>query len=150
MRDENGTLWNVQRIRADGQKRFLRGGRVIGCYCPIGGPVQTHVLVCEGWATGKSLHEATGLPVAVAFSSGNLEAVARLMREKYPVARITLCADNDDKSDGSNPGVEAANKAALAVGGYVAIPPIAGDYNDYAAACGAPTEAILRDQIEQQ
>lgn len=137
MRDQAGALWNVQSIRADGQKRFLRGGRVMGCYCPVGGPVESHVIVCEGWATGKSLHEATGLPVAVAFSAGNLDPIARIMREKYPHARITIAADNDAKPDGSNPGVSAATLAAQAVDGFLAIPPIVGDFNDYAAQHGA-------------
>jgi putative DNA primase/helicase len=136
MRDQAGALWNVQSIRADGQKRFLRGGRVMGCYCPVGGRVEGHVVICEGWATGKSLHEATGLPVAVAFSAGNLDLVARIMREKYPTARITIAADNDVKPDGSNPGVAAATAAAQAVDGFLAIPPIAGDFNDYAAQRG--------------
>ena len=34
------------------------------------------VLVAEGYATAASLHEATGLPVAVAFDAGNLVHVA--------------------------------------------------------------------------
>jgi len=148
MRDQAGALWNVQSIRADGQKRFLRGGRVMGCYCPVGGPVEGHVIVCEGWATGKSLHEATGVPVAVAFSAGNLDPVARIMREKYPAARITIAADNDVKPDGSNPGVSAATLAAQAVDGYLAIPPVPGDFNDYAVQHGTAAfpEVIPNDK----
>lgn len=152
MRDEAGQLWNVQRIRADGEKRFLRGGKVMGLYCPIGGPIDDHLIVCEGWATGKTLHERTGLPVAVAFSAGNLESVAKMMRGKYPTARITVAADNDLKPDGTNPGLAAATQAAGAVDGYLAVPPIPGDFNDYANSLGddATTEAILRDQIPHQ
>lgn len=151
MRDEAGALWNVQRIRADGQKRFLRGGRVTGCYCPVGGPVDGHLVICEGWATGKSIHEATGLPVAVAFSKGNLDPVARLMRAKYPHARITIAADNDEKPDGSNPGVSAATLAAQVVDAFLAIPPIVGDFNDYAAQRGADAyrEVIPHDQPQR-
>ena len=91
-------------------------------------------MICEGWATGKSLHTATKLPVAVAFSAGNLLEVSRTMRAKYPSVRITLCADNDAKDDGSNPGVEYASRAAQAIGGNIAIPPIPGDWNDYLTA----------------
>jgi putative DNA primase/helicase len=145
LRDDKGQIWNLQQIRADGQKRFLRGGRVKDLYAPVGGPVGEHLIVCEGWATGKSLHTATGLPVAVAFSAGNLLSIAQIMRGKYPVARITLAADNDEKPDGSNPGLTAAKAAAQAVGGYVAIPPIAGDFNDYAAQCGACTLSEATD-----
>jgi putative DNA primase/helicase len=137
LRDEQGRIWNLQRIRADGQKRFLRGGKVQGLYASIGGPVSDHLVVCEGWATGKSLHAATGLPVAVAFSAGNLLAIAKTMRGKYPTARITVAADNDQKPDGSNPGLAAATAAAGAVDGYLAVPPAAGDFNDYAAHGGS-------------
>lgn len=137
LRDDTGRIWNVQRIRADGQKRFLRGARVQGLYASLGGPVGDHLVICEGWATGKSLQAATGLPVAVAFSAGNLLAIAKTMRAKYPAARITVAADNDLKPDGSNPGLAAARAAAAAVNGHLAVPPIAGDFNDYAAQGGS-------------
>lgn len=127
-----GELVNLQTIRADGQKRFLRGGLVTGAYACIGGNVGDHLLICEGWATGKSLHAATGLPVACAMAAGNLKAVAESFRRRYPHIRITVCADNDVKDDGTNPGVDAARAAAAAVGGYVAIPEQPGDFNDAA------------------
>ncbi|BDU22040.1 toprim domain-containing protein [Dyella sp. GSA-30] len=149
LRDTQGHIWNLQRIRADGAKRFLRGGRVKGLYACLGGPVAGALIICEGWATGKSLHAATELPVAVAFSAGNLLAVARAMREKYPCARIVIAGDNDIKPDGSNPGLEAAKAAAAATHALLAIPPIAGDFNDFAAQCGADTngEANTHEQF---
>lgn len=39
------------------------------------------VLVCEGYATGASLHMATSLTVAIAFDAGNLLSVSKAMRE---------------------------------------------------------------------
>ncbi|MFC7556311.1 hypothetical protein ACFQU7_34900 [Pseudoroseomonas wenyumeiae] len=36
----------------------------------------TPLLVAEGYATGATLHEATRLPVVVAFNAGNLAAAA--------------------------------------------------------------------------
>lgn len=81
LRDDIGEIRNVQHIRADGQKRFLRGGLVSGLYASIG-HVGDHLLICEGWATGKTLHAAAGLPVAVAFSAGNLFNVAKVIRNK--------------------------------------------------------------------
>jgi putative DNA primase/helicase len=41
--------------------------------------------------TGASIHEATSLPVAIAFNAGNLLAVAKAMRVKFPDAKIILC-----------------------------------------------------------
>jgi putative DNA primase/helicase len=54
------------------------------------------LLVCEGFATGASLHEATGLPVAVAFDAGNLMPVAEQLKKLYRGrAKMLFCADDD-------------------------------------------------------
>ncbi len=74
------------------------------------------VLLCEGYATAASLHEATGLAVIVAFDANNLAPVARALRKRYPDVRILVCAD-DDFATLDNPGVDAASAAAMAVGG---------------------------------
>ncbi len=61
----------------------------------------------------------------VAFSAGNLEAVARMVRVRYPDRQIIICADNDAKTaekTRANPGLDAAQKAALSVNGLVAVP----------------------------
>lgn len=119
-RDSRGDLQTLQFIGADGAKRFLSGGRIAGCYCPIGRPVDS-LLICEGYATGATLYAATGRAVAVCFSAGNLQAVARALRVKFPRLRLILCADNDHKTPG-NPGLTHATQAARAVGGFVAVP----------------------------
>ncbi|AFC86366.1 toprim domain-containing protein [Frateuria aurantia] len=144
MHDAEGRLVNLQRIRGDGDKRFLPGGMVRGAYCLLG-KVRDGLLIAEGVATAKSLHASTGQAVAVAFSAGNLLAVALVMRDRYPDLPITICADNDAKPDGSNPGVQAATQAACAIGAALAVPPIPGDFNDYAttlAAQGGTPESI--------
>lgn len=138
LRDADHKLWSLQFIAPDGTKRFLPGGRKAGCYYAIGKVDTTHRVLCiaEGFATAASIHEANGQPVAVAFDCGNLEAVARALRAKYPDAAIKVCADNDAGTPG-NPGLTHAKAAARSVGGYVAIPP-AGfcDFNDAANAGG--------------
>jgi putative DNA primase/helicase len=54
------------------------------------------ILVCEGFATGASLHEATGLPVAVAFDAGNLLPVGEALKALYRGrAKLLFCADDD-------------------------------------------------------
>ncbi len=122
-RDVHGTLQTIQFISADGSKRFLTGGRISGCYCAIGKPVDS-LMVAEGYATGATLYAATGRAVAVCFSAGNMLAVARELRLKFPALRMIMCADNDLTP--GNPGVTAATKAAQAVGGVVAVPNFAG------------------------
>ncbi len=139
----NGSeLHSLQYINADGDKRFLPGGRVSGgCYA-FGKAGET-VCIAEGFATAATINEATGYPVAVAFNCGNLEAVARAVRDKLPRARLILCADDDARTDG-NPGLTKATDAARAVGGLLAVPDFgadrpegATDFNDLAKHRGA-------------
>lgn len=87
----------------------------VGAYHLIGGIPRGLVLVCEGYATGATLHEATSLPVAVAFDAGSLMPVTAVLREKYRTSKILICADDDYLTTG-NPGVEAARLAATAHG----------------------------------
>ncbi len=118
--DANGVLKSLQSIASDGEKRFMGGGQVAGCYCMLGEPGY-ELIVCEGLATGATLFEQTGLAVAIAFSASNLMAVAKTMREMHPRARIILAADNDCKTAG-NPGITKAKEAAIEVRGRLAIP----------------------------
>jgi len=136
MRDTAGNLHSLQTITADGEKRFLSGGRVKGCYHAIGKPKGGALIVCEGYATGASINEATGQAVAIAFNAGNLEAVALALRAKYPALKIIIAADDDYLTKG-NPGITKATAAAQAVGGAVAVPDFganrpdrATDFND--------------------
>lgn len=130
MRDAAGILHSLQVIDHEGGKRFLPGGRVKGCYHAIGEPNDV-LIVCEGYATGASIHEATGYAVAVAFNAGNLEAVALALHQKYPGVKLILAADDDWKTE-ANPGMTKAKAAALAVGGWLAVPTFPADRPDKA------------------
>ena len=137
----------LQTISPDGDKRFMYGMQKEGNFCMIGhygfdhsGPTpfdnegrnlsQGTILLAEGYATGASLHMATEKPVAVTFDAGNLEAVAKKLRDQYPNAAITICADNDHQHTRKTPegtelwnkGVALAQDAASAVGGKVVAP----------------------------
>ncbi len=142
MRDTAGTLHSLQTIAPDGDKRFHPGGRVKGCYHSMGKPTSV-LVVCEGYATGASIHEATGHAVAVAFNAGNLEPVATALRTKYPAIKIIVAADDDHLTDG-NPGMTKAKAAALALGALLAVPTFpagrpdkATDFNDLHQLAGA-------------
>lgn len=115
------------------------------------------VLVCEGYATGASLHMATSLTVAVAFDAGNLLVVCKAMRERFAGCPLIICRDDDWKTkkpngDPWNPGEEKANNAALIVGGQVVAPIFSGareekwtDFNDLHVAEGL--EAVRRQVL---
>lgn len=144
--NEAGELVNVQLIGHDGSKRYLTGGQKAEAFHRIeGGEL---VAVCEGYATGVSVNSAISSTVYCAMDAGNLQAVAQIARRQNPEARILLCGDNDEGTEG-NPGKTKAEQAAIAVGGLVALPPVAGDWNDYHQANGLTKtqEAIMSASI---
>jgi putative DNA primase/helicase len=119
--DAYGLLWNVQRIQADGVKRF-RPGRAGGLFSPVGDLTNpAKLLICEGWATGATLHEETGHAVLCAMNAGNLLPVAKAARAAWPAADLVICADNDRNTVG-NPGLTAAMAAADATGARLSVP----------------------------
>lgn len=142
--DDLGKLWNVQRIFANGDKRFLKDGRVSFCFHLIGDVAASDwLLIAEGYATAATLHEATGYAVAVAFNEANIKHVAASLRALHPAAKMLICADDDSETEaktGKNPGIVAAAAAAKAVSGAWCKP--AGlavgktDFNDLAATSG--------------
>lgn len=142
MEDANGVLHSLQTIAPDGSKRFLAGGRVRGCFHAIG-TLGGALVICEGMATGRSIHEATGLAIAAAFSAGNIAPVAHSLRQRYPHLQLLIAADDDHATEG-NPGLTAAHAAALAVGGLLVVPQFpadrprkATDFNDLFVLAGA-------------
>jgi len=134
--DAFGLLWNVQHIQADGGKRF-KPGRAGGLFSPIGDLSNPAIiLICEGWATGATLHEETGHPVLCAMNAGNLLPVATAARSAWAGAELVICADNDRQTEG-NPGVTYATAAAKATGAKLILPEFpegvpGSDFNDLA------------------
>ena len=92
--DGNAGLQSLQMISPDGVKRFLKAGRVDGCFFSIKGQADI-VVICEGYATAASIWEATGFSVVAAFNSGNLTAVAKAFKEHRPGATLLIAGDDD-------------------------------------------------------
>lgn len=134
MHDSHGAIHGLQVIYADPKIKERKGRdkdywptglAKQGHFFMIGSPTSV-VLLAEGYATAASLHEATGLPVAVAFDAGNLLPVAIALHRRYRLARVLMCADDDFATPG-NPGVTSAGAAALAVRGEVCVPAFEAD-----------------------
>lgn len=126
LRDVDGVMHSLQFIDAEGNKKFLPGGKITGTFYSIGAEPSDTLLICEGMATAHSLNDATGKTVAAAMNCGNLAAVAKTLRHKYPGIKIILCAD-DDRETAGNPGSTKAREAAQAVDGFTAIPDFGND-----------------------
>ena len=107
----NGQLQAVQCIQEDGTKRIY--GPKKGNFHVIGTieEATSHLFIAEGYATGATVHQATGSPVVIAIDCGNLDAVLSNIRTKYPSHSITIAAD-DDKETAKNPGKTKAEAAA--------------------------------------
>ena len=127
MVDSGFRLWNVQRIRPDGFKLFVKDARTAGLFWPHGvhmidgRPSAGPLVIGEGFATMAAVHSATGLGVVATMSARNLETVARAMRKLFPRRELVFAAD-DDRHLAKNIGLRAARKGAQAVGGVVATP----------------------------
>jgi putative DNA primase/helicase len=118
--DRHGQVRTLQFIDLEGGKKFLRDGEKKGNCFTIGKPGDTGYL-CEGFATGATIHEAMGGFVVVGFDAGNLQPVAERIRREYPDIKIIIAADNDVGTEG-NPGLTKAKEAAAAVNGLVVYP----------------------------
>lgn len=135
LRDKAKRVRSVQAIFPNAKnglhrdKDFLKNGERQGLFFTIGKPVTGVILICEGFATGASLHEATGHAVVVAFNDSNLVHVARVIRGAFPEMAIVICADNDQWTVKpiANPGVHYARAAAAEIMALVAVPPFAAD-----------------------
>jgi phage/plasmid primase-like uncharacterized protein len=152
MRNIEGEIRNLQIVNEQGDSRFLLGGEREGLFHLITGPEQNEaglysplmfsentlpgigkqdlaqgeIVLAQNYASGASLHMATGKPVAVAFTPENLLPVAQALRQEFPQAAITICANNNqyERTDGTvqNRGVMEAERAAAAVGGKLVVP----------------------------
>ena len=151
--DQHGEILSYQTIDAEGNKRFLKGGKIEGGFYELRGNRKI-VFVGEGFATCASIHEATGYTVMVAFDCGNLAKVAKSAKEMFPSAKIVIGADNDQWTEG-NPGVTKGRAAAGLVFGEIVYPIFSEsdmtdnkptDFNDLHCLQGLDA---VKDQIER-
>lgn len=142
-------LSTLELIDEEGRKAAVYGGAKAGGYWAA---QQLHdgdgltLLIGEGVATVLTAKESSGHPAIAALSAGNLLAVAKAMRERYPAAALVILADLVKATGAPDPH---AVEAAKSVGGKLAIPDFgtdrpdgATDFNDLAELLGA--EAVGR------
>lgn len=174
--DGDGKVWTLQSVNPY-FKSLMKGGRKAGLFTFAGSDVtdgekgksahfdpknDTPLVLAEGYATADTVSRLMGgKAVVVAFDSGNLDAVARELRERNPNRPLLIAADNDHNAPKTldvsgkpkvNVGLVKAQEAAKAHGGGVMAPQFkdgdkGSDWNDLANTQG--DEAARRMLNEQ-
>ncbi|EIJ44377.1 hypothetical protein BegalDRAFT_0010 [Beggiatoa alba B18LD] len=135
--DIEGNKRGLQRIYDNGDKRFSTGLKKQGGFIAIGDyTTALNIAICEGFATGASIHLATGYAVLCALDAGNIGNVATHLKSwlttkgKYTV-NVVVCADNDINNS-ENVGLNKALNACQNTGFKLAYPKSdnSKDFND--------------------
>ncbi|WP_340621533.1 AAA family ATPase [Xenorhabdus siamensis] len=134
----------AQIITPNGEKKLLSGSQKKGAFISVS-ELEDHpdtVIITEGYATALTVSQLYKGTVLAALDAGNLLSVAKFVRERWPDTKIIIAADNDWYSLGEldknskpkvNIGKTLAEKATLAVNGWITLPPTEykADWDDY-------------------
>ncbi|MGJ0635642.1 primase-like DNA-binding domain-containing protein [Xenorhabdus bovienii] len=140
----DGKITGAQTIKPNGEKRLVSGTQKKGSFIPVSeitGTPDTFI-IAEGYATALTVSQLHDGVVLAAIDESNLLTVAEQVRTRWPKAKIILAADNDwhepeerDKNGRlkKNVGKIAAEKTAIAINGWVTLPPTEykADWDDY-------------------
>ena len=84
VRDSSSNVQSVQYISPEGEKRFLVGGKISGGHFVILGKPEKPLIICEGYATGASIHLAYGMHgICGIFWQSICPHVAGIVRRKH-------------------------------------------------------------------
>lgn len=155
-----GQLSSAELIDEAGRKSAIAGGPKSGGYwttqpLPDGDGTGLTLLIGEGIATVLTSREAAGHLAVAALSAANLPKVAKILRERYPMARLIVLGD-------LGKGLKYAEQAARETSAVLAVPEFTPeqmatfqdehgkqptDFNDLAALAGLHQ---VRQQLEQR
>ncbi|MDC9596101.1 toprim domain-containing protein [Xenorhabdus anantnagensis] len=134
----------AQIIKPNGEKKLLSGSQKKGAFISVSELEENSdtVIITEGYATALTVSQLYKGAVLAALDASNLYSVAKAVRERWPDTKIIITADNDwhhpDELDKHgkpkvNIGRISAEKAAIAVNGWVTLPPTEhkADWDDY-------------------
>lgn len=140
---DGSMLVNVQKVKANKEKRPLFGGDMAGVYHKLDGHRKL-IAITEGYATGVTVNQVTGATTYCAFNTGNLAAVSAWVADQHPGVPVVFFADNDEHGA----GLRYAKDAAAPICATVALPPELGDWDDYRQAHGfEETKLAMRQAI---
>lgn len=95
--DGDNHFRSLQYITPTGDKSLFKDAPKAGNFFITGGQVEngSPLLYAEGYATARSLHMASGLPVVVTIDAGNMRTIAGEMGTRYPDSPHIFMADLD-------------------------------------------------------
>ena len=118
-----GKLISIQKIGADGTKRFAPGAPVKAGSYVIDRSHAAVTVICEGLATGLAVFQCVrNARVIVAFDAGNLLPAVQELKPTGSVVFAGDTAHGTQARRGFNPGLEKARNAAELIGAGVAYP----------------------------
>lgn len=120
------TLQTLQIIPLVGQKKNLTGASFGDGFFTVG-EVTDRAYIVEGIGQAWAVNQATGCAAVVCFGAGRMATVSKVLRAKYPAARLVIVPDRGKEE-------QAAKIAASVAGMTVTMPtdkPGNYDANDY-------------------
>ena len=162
--DINGKITTKQSIDENGTKYWFKDGQKQGSFHVIDGfeklanKESAGIILAEGYATANTINEATnGIFAVVSVGDcGNIENVAKAMREKFPDKKIAIACDNDRlHPEQENVGLKHATNACKAINAELIIPKFkqnktGTDFNDLKALEGIETvKEIFREYYKK-
>lgn len=117
---DGAKITSIELIDSNGLKAGLKNGQKKGCFwsshkLPTADTTELIISIGEGVSTMLTCHMASNNIGIAALSCGNLTAVAKYFRSRYPEARIEIVSDVGN-------GEQSALEAARAVHGYLIKP----------------------------
>lgn len=86
------------------EKKYTFGLELSGSFCPFGSfkdiGESDFIYLVEGYATGATVYELTGVPTVACLQAGNIIPAIKTIRDIFPGKRICIAGDNDDSKTG--------------------------------------------------
>lgn len=124
----------IYRIGSGFKKIYSKGIRKAGSFSYIGNVFSSnYIYVCEGFSTGATIYELTGIPVLIALDKGNLKPCIFNIKKLNTNVKIVIASDYDQNEKESENGQTFAIECAEYFNNVSAIFPTntsGSDFND--------------------
>lgn len=108
------------------------------------GEIRSQIYICEGIGQAWAVNKVTNVASVVCFGAGRMMTVAKILRAKYPAARLLIVSDRGKEK-------QAAEIATVVAGQWIEMPqdkPSNYDANDYLHEFGASALTTLLEHVK--